>query len=133
MLFKDSFFYKKDILLNTIQDVNGNNVREFSADDILSPVDTTLGTGLSVTVADTEAFFGNASSASIQRGIYYIKKNFVLVFLGHICIITTISAACCCISVILQKDSIVFFAKISFIFLKRVDKKRKMRGEATPM
>lgn len=67
--------------LNTIRDNNGNNVRNYLPNDVLSPVDTTLGTALNVVVADlgTGAPFGNASSASISRGVYYIKKNFVLV------------------------------------------------------
>ena len=65
--------------LNTVQDNNGNNVNQFTVDDVLTPVDSTLGAGLNLTVADTAIFVGNASSASIQRGVYYIKKNFVLV------------------------------------------------------
>ena len=64
--------------LNTVQDNNGNNVNQYTVGDILTPVDSTLGAGLNLTIADTEQFVGNASSASIQRGIYYIKKNFVL-------------------------------------------------------
>lgn len=65
--------------VNSVQDANGNNVRAYSPNDVLTPVDTTLGANLSVTVKDTFRFVGNASSASIQRGVYYIKKNFVLV------------------------------------------------------
>lgn len=65
--------------LNTVQDSNGNNVRNYFPDDVLTPVDTTLGTGLNLTVPDVPEFAGNASSATIERGVYYIKKNFVLV------------------------------------------------------
>jgi hypothetical protein len=62
---------------NTIQDNAGNNVGVFDVDDFLSPVDGT--SGLDVVVADTEMPIGKGSTATIQRGIYYIKKSFVLV------------------------------------------------------
>jgi hypothetical protein len=64
--------------LNTVQDSNGNNIRNYVPDDVLTPVDATLGTGLNLTVPDVGSFAGNASSATIERGVYYIKKNFVL-------------------------------------------------------
>jgi hypothetical protein len=62
---------------NTVQDQAGNNVGVFNVDDFLSPVDGTA--GLDVVVADTGLPTGKASTATIQRGVYYIKKNFVLV------------------------------------------------------
>jgi hypothetical protein len=62
---------------NSIQDIAGNNVSEFNVDDTLTPVDGSI--GLSVVVADTFRPIGKASSATVQRGIYYIRNNFVLV------------------------------------------------------
>lgn len=62
---------------NSVQDQAGNNIGVFDVDEILSPVDGS--SGLDVTVADIEMFVGKASSATIQRGIYYINKHFVLV------------------------------------------------------
>lgn len=65
---------------NSTQDNAGNNVQVFSPNETLSPVDGTLGLG--VIVADIEGVnppIGVGCSATIQRGIYYIKKNFVLV------------------------------------------------------
>lgn len=66
--------------LNSVQDIAGNNVSQFSPNDTLTPVDGS--SGLDVVVAD--AVFGETPpigigcAATIQRGIYYIKKNFVL-------------------------------------------------------
>ena len=65
--------------VNSVQDQNGNNIRNYFPNDVLTPVDSTLGVNLSVTVKDTGFFAGNASAATIQRGVYYILKNFVLV------------------------------------------------------
>lgn len=65
---------------NSIQDNAGNNVQIFTPNETLSPVDGTI--GLNVIVADIEGInppVGIGCSATIQRGIYYIKKNFVLV------------------------------------------------------
>lgn len=70
----DTIFVKYQ---NTIQDNAGNNVSVFNVDDFLSPVDGT--SGLDVVVADTGMPTGRGSTATIQRGVYYIKKNFVLV------------------------------------------------------
>lgn len=67
--------------LNSVQDNVGNNVSAFTVGDVLSPTDGT--SGLDVTVSeDIENGYppvGVGCSATIQRGIYYIKKNFVLV------------------------------------------------------
>lgn len=63
--------------LNSVQDTAGNNVREYSPYDVLTPVDGSA--GLDVTVADTYKPVGYGCSATIQRGVYYIQKNFVLV------------------------------------------------------
>ena len=66
---------------NSIQDINGNNVSTFLPGETLSPEDGT--SGLDVVVADevNDEYppIGKGCSATIQRGIYYIKKNFVLV------------------------------------------------------
>ena len=66
---------------NSTQDIAGNNVTTFNVGDTLSPVDGT--TGLDVIVSEPfDAAIppvGFGCSATIQRGIYYIKKNFVLV------------------------------------------------------
>ena len=62
---------------NSVQDQAGNNIGVFNVDEVLSPVDGSA--GLNITVADVERFVGKASSASIQKGIYYINKHFVLV------------------------------------------------------
>ena len=62
---------------NSVQDLAGNNIQNFTVNDYLSPTDGSV--GLNVTVADTGMPFGFGCSASIQRGIYYINKNFVLV------------------------------------------------------
>ena len=65
---------------NSTQDNAGNNVSFFNPTDTLTPVDGTV--GLDVTVADVEGInppIGTGCSATIQRGIYYIRKNFVLV------------------------------------------------------
>ena len=66
---------------NSIQDLIGNNVQQFSPNDYLSPVDGSV--GLNVTVADETNDgimpIGVGCTATIQRGIYYINKNFVLV------------------------------------------------------
>lgn len=62
---------------NSVQDVNGNNVQNFSVGDLLTPVDSSI--NLNVTVADTALPFGFGCTATVQRGIYYINKNFVLV------------------------------------------------------
>lgn len=61
---------------NSVQ-VNGVNVGEFAPYELLTPVDGS--SGLDVTVADTFMPTGTACSASVDRGVYYIKKNFVLV------------------------------------------------------
>ena len=61
---------------NSVQ-VNGLNVSTFAPYDVLSPTDGS--SGLDVTVADTYMPIGVGCSATIQRGVYYIKKNFVLV------------------------------------------------------
>lgn len=58
-------------------DVEGINTTEFAPLETLTPVDGS--SGLDVVVADTFMPVGKASSANIQRGIYYIKNNFVLV------------------------------------------------------
>ena len=67
--------------LNSVQDEIGNNVSTYTVGDVLSPTDGT--SGLDVTVSeDTENGFppvGVGCSATIRRGIYYIKKNFALV------------------------------------------------------
>jgi hypothetical protein len=67
--------------LNSVQDVAGNNISVFSPTDVLTPVDGT--SGLDVTIADAVVGatppIGLGCSATIQRGVYYIKKNFVLV------------------------------------------------------
>lgn len=61
---------------NSVQ--SGNvNITEFSVDDELTPVDGTA--GLNVVVKDTGLPTGKGSIATIQRGVYYIKDNFVLV------------------------------------------------------
>lgn len=65
---------------NSVQDNAGNNVSSFNPNDTLTPADGA--TGLDVTVADIEGVtppIGTGCSASVQRGIYYIHKNFVLV------------------------------------------------------
>jgi len=66
--------------VNSVQDLNGNNVKSFSIGDSLTPVDETPGLGVTVGDLDETMYppIGTSSIASIQRGIYYIKKNFVL-------------------------------------------------------
>lgn len=61
---------------NSVQ-VAGLNVSEFAPTETLSPTDGS--SGLDVVVADTFMPVGVGCSATIQRGVYYIKKNFVLV------------------------------------------------------
>lgn len=61
---------------NSLQDINGNNITAFDIDDVLTPVDGT--SGLDVTVLETANPTGKGCSATIQRGVYYIKNNFVL-------------------------------------------------------
>jgi hypothetical protein len=61
---------------NSVQ-VDELNVTEFAPYEVLTPVDGS--SGLDVIVADTFMPTGLGCSASIERGIYYIKKNFVLV------------------------------------------------------
>ena len=70
----DTIFVKYQ---NSVQTITGVNVSAFSPNEILSPVDGS--TGYDVTVADTGLPTGKGCSATIQRGVYYIKKNFVLV------------------------------------------------------
>ena len=62
---------------NSVQDQAGNNVQNFTVGDLLTPVDGSI--GLDVTVADTGLPFGFGCTATVQRGIYYINSNFVLV------------------------------------------------------
>ena len=66
---------------NSTQDIAGNNVSSFNVGDTLTPVDGT--SGLDVVVSEPFSItippVGLGCSATIQRGIYYIKKNFVLV------------------------------------------------------
>lgn len=62
---------------NSVQDVDGNNVQSFSVNDYLSPTDGSI--GLNVTVANLIDATGSGSMATIQSGIYYINKHFVLV------------------------------------------------------
>lgn len=61
---------------NSVQ-VNGVNVSLYSPTEVLTPTDGS--SGLDVAVADTFMPIGVGSTANIQRGVYYIKKNFVLV------------------------------------------------------
>jgi hypothetical protein len=50
----------------------------FKAGEVLSPIDGTLGEDL--VVADNEGFeLGTGTTATIEKGVYYIKDNFVLV------------------------------------------------------
>jgi hypothetical protein len=70
----DTIFVKYQ---NSVQTITGVNLSEFNPTDILSPVDGS--TGYDVTVADTGLPTGKGCSATIQRGVFYIKKNFVLV------------------------------------------------------
>lgn len=63
--------------LNTYVDETGENVKEFSIYDVLTPTDETL--TASFTVADTFMPLGNAATASIKRGVYYVNNHFVLV------------------------------------------------------
>lgn len=70
----DTIFVKYQ---NSVQTITGVNVSEFLPNDILTPVDGS--TGYDVTVADVGLPTGKGCSATIQRGVYYIKKNFVLV------------------------------------------------------
>lgn len=65
-------------------DVDDNiiDIKVFRSQEILTPIDGT--TGLAVTVAEDDIqanpfSLGKSSLASIQRGVYYIKKHFVLV------------------------------------------------------
>ena len=62
---------------NSLQDISGNNISVFTVGQTLSPVDGT--SGLDVVVADTGLPTGKGCSATVQRGVYYIKNNFVLV------------------------------------------------------
>lgn len=66
---------------NSIQDINGNNISTFTPGDLLAPVDGSVGLDVTVTDEIVGAYppIGKGCSATIQRGIYYIKKNFVLV------------------------------------------------------
>lgn len=77
--FQPNTLYVKYV--NSVQNLAGNNVQEFSPGDLLTPVDGS--SGLNVTVSDLVLTsippIGTASSATVQRGIYYINKNFVLV------------------------------------------------------
>ena len=70
----DTIFVKYQ---NSVQTITGVNVSEFNPTDILTPVDGS--TGYDITVADTGLPTGKGCSATIQRGVFYIKKNFVLV------------------------------------------------------
>ena len=70
----DTIFVKYQ---NSVQTITGINVSTFSPNEVLTPVDGS--TGYDVTVADTGLPTGKGCSATIQRGVYYIKKNFVLV------------------------------------------------------
>jgi hypothetical protein len=62
---------------NSLQDTNGDNITTFAVGQTLTPVDGT--SGLDVIVADVGLPTGKGCSATVQRGIYYIKNNFVLV------------------------------------------------------
>ena len=63
--------------MNSLQDVDGlNSTVVFAAGELLSPVDGT--SGLGVTVGNDNQT-GVGCSATIQSGIYYIRKNFVRV------------------------------------------------------
>ena len=62
---------------NSLQDLVGNNISAFTVGELLTPVDGT--SGLDVVVADVGLPVGKGCSATIQRGVYYIKNNFVLV------------------------------------------------------
>ena len=62
---------------NSLQDINGNNTSKFASNDVLTPVDGT--SGLDVVVAYVASPVGKGCSATVQRGVYYIKNNFVLV------------------------------------------------------
>lgn len=76
----NSVFEENTIFLkyqNSVQDEAGNNIQHFNVNDYLTPVDGSV--GLNVTVADTALPFGFGCTATIQRGIYYINKHFVLV------------------------------------------------------
>ena len=64
---------------NSVRDSAGNNVSVFSATDVLTPVDGSSGLNVIVADAGTVPPVGLGCTATIQRGIYYIKKNFVLV------------------------------------------------------
>lgn len=66
---------------NSTQDISGNNVTTFDVGDTLTPVDGTIGLDTIVSEPFNGAIppVGFGCSATIQRGIYYIKKNFVLV------------------------------------------------------
>lgn len=63
------------------QNPNGTNVRRYTSGETLRPVDGT--SGLTVVVSNPVIpgvpVVGFGCSATIQRGVYYINKNFVLV------------------------------------------------------
>lgn len=63
--------------MNSLQDVDGlNSTVVFNAGELLSPVDGTSGLGVTV---GNDTPTGVGCSATIQSGIYYIRKNFVRV------------------------------------------------------
>jgi len=80
----DTIFVK---YLNSIQNSAGNNVNTFLPNDVISTVDNLLSYTVDddVTAANSSGVvvtippIGTACSATIARGVYYIKKNFVLV------------------------------------------------------
>lgn len=67
--------------LNSVRDQAGNNVQEYDPAQVLTPVDGSSGLELTVSdvVVPNTPPIGKGCSASIQRGIFYINKNFVLV------------------------------------------------------
>lgn len=69
--------------MNSTRDLAGNNVSVFALGETLSPVDGSSGVDVTILNDVSPGMnvppIGVGSSASIERGVYYISKNFVLV------------------------------------------------------